>query len=515
MGACASTPRNRRGEEAPGAAQQQQPSGTSADASAHVAGAPSGLAVDDASVALRIQTEKAAEALTPPKAVAIVVAVGLSVWLAIECIHEGIRITGGYGDPATVPMSPLRRAVLGNRNAISREICMQTAPRGCPLFKPMGDCTPFTAAFEAHPAHSLVLGHTLHGPHLALKAWADVLHVCGALCVYACALALALLGGPTFHGELKTLLVHNLLALPWQMLVTGSAMALLRTPDDVGYGSAALAPSEAWHSSSRGTFSKGAFSVWHELAAAGLLVALACGTLNSGIAEAVVFKVYPAPLVATLHGVSCAGWAACWPWYALRLCALPRTDWRWSTTFNDLLRLSLYPCVELPLVWALYWAWYRGREYDWDAHRAFAFATFVLLSARAAVGALTVERGILFASTVPTAWRALFDACLVGPWALAFYIPFVTRAARLPNVRTPRVPARAPPRAGNAPARLAGASERARPLMARRMVCARPDCGARPGAADRRALAPGRHHQQGALQRTGGTFVRACARRDP
>mmetsp|Transcript_20453 Transcript_20453/g.52840 ORF Transcript_20453/g.52840 Transcript_20453/m.52840 type:complete len:331 (+) Transcript_20453:64-1056(+) len=194
----------------------------------------------DTEVAERIEAEKKHEKLTPVKLAAIGVVFVFFVWMTIESIYEVIRSLGGFGDPAEVPMSALRRAAFGNTNEISSEVCLQTNyGGGCPLFKPMGECSPFSERFIGHRVHSLVIGHMVTSPHLTAKVIIDLIHVFGACSSYTLLFATVVLGGPAYYGGFKKLVMNNLTFLPWQMVISGSLLAGLRVSTDEGaYASA-------------------------------------------------------------------------------------------------------------------------------------------------------------------------------------------------------------------------------------------------------------------------------------
>mmetsp|Transcript_20457 Transcript_20457/g.52862 ORF Transcript_20457/g.52862 Transcript_20457/m.52862 type:complete len:440 (+) Transcript_20457:64-1383(+) len=381
----------------------------------------------DTEVAERIEAEKKHEKLTPVKLAAIGVVFVFFVWMTIESIYEVIRSLGGFGDPAEVPMSALRRAAFGNTNEISSEVCLQTNyGGGCPLFKPMGECSPFSERFIGHRVHSLVIGHMVTSPHLTAKVIIDLIHVFGACSSYTLLFATVVLGGPAYYGGFKKLVMNNLTFLPWQMVISGSLLAGLRVSTDEGFPAINLYPSESWQS-----VTYGQYSPWHEISRAGFLVAFAFGFVNSGMAEATIFKVYPAKYIFVMHLLSCLGWSVTLTTEVVQMFTLPLQDFRWTVNFYDAFITSVYPMLDLPFLYALYWGWYKGKQWDWDAHREFGLSSYALQTIFAIVYFMTCDKGIVFSSTVPVSWRIFFNFLVIGPWAVMYYVPFLIKCSKL------------------------------------------------------------------------------------
>jgi len=176
---------------------------------------------------------------------------------------------------------------------------------------------------------------------------------------------------------------------------------------------------------------------------------------------------------------------------AVRVCACACTCARasWTVNFYDAFITSVYPMLDLPFLYALYWGWYKGKQWDWDAHREFGLSSYALQTifgakphaasprrrhrparegggrrvrtaqlpspvARIALRArvptaivyfMTCDKGIVFSSTVPVSWRIFFNFLVIGPWAVMYYVPFLIKCSKLGSKVSGRGRAAPPP----------------------------------------------------------------------
>lgn len=104
---------------------------------------------------------------------------------------------------------------------------------------------------------------------------------------------------------------------------------------------------------------------------------------------------------------------------------------RWTINFYDAFITSVYPILDLPFMYALYWGWYKGKAWDWDMHRQFGLSSYALQTIFAIVYFMTCDKGIFFSSTVPVVWRVFFNFLVIGPWAVYYYVPFLLKLSKL------------------------------------------------------------------------------------
>mmetsp|Transcript_313 Transcript_313/g.848 ORF Transcript_313/g.848 Transcript_313/m.848 type:complete len:425 (-) Transcript_313:247-1521(-) len=363
-----------------------------------------------------------AERVTPAKGAIIGAGFVLTMWLTAEGVYETLRVTGGLAEGT--PPSALRRFAFGNRRQwFSQDVCYTDARSNFPLTEPLGDCSRFDPEFDLM-VHSLVNGHSVGGSEaqIRLRMWANCVHLFGALSSLWLLLCCFLLGGTSSFTRFKQFVVGNLVALPYEMLLTGCLMFFNRDPSDKGYPAVTLYPSSSAYSATGGRV-----NFWHDAARYGFFTAFACSFIVL-TTHATIFTYNRPPVAIALHAISAMGWTVALLVFFVRLFTLEYPSYLWAGQFQDLWMLSIYPIIDLPCIAVLFWAWYKGRVYDWNEHRNFALATFAIVNNGAILVYFTTnDKGPVFGSTTPVLARIIFTLLILGPWAVMFYIPFLKR----------------------------------------------------------------------------------------
>ena len=209
--------------------------------------------------------------------------------------------------------------------------------------------------------------------------------------------------------------------------MTGNALNWMRAPTDIGFASPSLYPSVAWNSAT-----KGHFSVWHEMARAGFLIAFSCGFINT-VANCAVFRYVSPKVCVALHVISIPAWTIASVSFFSKLFSMDTHEWRWAVDVQDSFMVCVYPMIDLPCLYAFYYAWYKGKKWDWDQHRDFGLSAYVMLTVFAIIYFLTNEAGPVFSTTTPVGWRIIFALVAVFPWFLYYWLPFTLAALKLPT----------------------------------------------------------------------------------
>lgn len=434
MGACSSAPQSallqaedERSDAFPGTAEEHGRLG------AH--------SKDDAAAGSDLKRQEAAERLTPAKLAFLAVAFVLCALLTVEIFREALRIIAS-ADGSIHERSDFNKWMRGNAIELTSTKCLrESVGRVCPLFEPMGECSRDSDAFRKAHAYSIAVGHTVDeepgSVMLYVRMLTNAVHLFGACSVAWFALAMYTLGGGMRAvTPIKLALVHLVTTTEYSMLLTGSLLLWWRRSTEI----ANFSPNITAASNPMVGLS-GWGAVWHNIGRTAYQVAFVLGfattILNSRLRSEPTWlygnRAY-ARLVYVALAISVAAQCLMWPVMISKLFILNYWEDAWSANVHMIAIASLYPVQDAANVWALYWADYRGKAYDWAAHGEFNHATF-LLSGLLTVIALTIVSGpeYFFSGSTPVAFRIAVYVPILAFWAVYRGWPHFIRLAALPK----------------------------------------------------------------------------------
>jgi hypothetical protein len=248
----------------------------------------------------------------------------------------------------------------------------------------------------------------------AFRTTLNVIHVYGAAASgwYACIMLVS--GGSRAVAPWKVSVMKQMFWTVISMGVTGTIMFCFRGMDDRGFPSPNLAPSLSGASE----IQPAQFNFFHEVGRVSYFIAFSGGFFNN-IGNGVIGYICPPKVLAVCVGICLVAELLAAIVFTVQWL---QTDWLWYVWSNqlvDLELLSLYPVLDGINAYVLYHAWYKGKEWDWDAHRSFNFSAFFLIGTVVILYFSSGDYGIFFNRPV-----LLWEKMLVPIPGLIFFIFF-------------------------------------------------------------------------------------------